>query len=174
MLLATVEEGGPEFDEAYAAVIDYMKANCGYAELDVAASEYRFDGLPSNLPAGPTIITLDNIGEEVHEIYIGRVNNDVTLTVEELAELPEDQLHGPMVTPTAFAFSVPGAIGYGAADLTPGRYIAVCFLPEGATPEVLMQLDEAGVDGPEDSLPAGIEVGPAHYTIGMIHEFNVT
>ena len=109
VLLATVEEGGPEFDEAYTAVIDYMKANCGYAELDVVASEYHFDGLPSELPAGPTIITLDNVGEQVHEIYIGRVNDDVTLTVEELAELPEDQLHGPMVTPTAFAFTFPGA-----------------------------------------------------------------
>ena len=174
MLLATVQEGGPEFDEAYTAVIDYMKANCGYAELDVAATEYHFDGLPSELPAGPTIITLDNLGEQVHEIYIGRVNDDVTLTVEELAELPEDQLHGPMVTPTAFAFTFPGATGYSAADLTPGRYIAVCFLPEGATPEVLIQLDQAGVDGPEDSLPVGIEIGPPHYTIGMIHEFNVT
>jgi hypothetical protein len=78
-----------------------------------------------------------------------------------------------MVTPTAFAFTFPGATSYGAADLTPGRYIAVCFLPDGATPEVLMQLDEAGVDGPEDSLPAGVEVGPPHYTIGMTHEFNV-
>ena len=173
VLLATVEEGGPEFDEAYTDVIGYMKANCGYAELDVVASEYHFDGLPSELPAGPTIITLDNVGEQVHEIYIGRVNDDVTLTVEELAELPEDQLHGPMVTPTAFASTFPGATSYGAADLTSGRYIAMCFLPEGATPEVLIELEQGGVDGPEDSLPAGIEVGPPHYTIGMIHEFNV-
>ena len=153
LLLATVEEGGPDFDEAYAAVIGYMKANCGYAELDVDASEYRFDGLPSELPAGPTIITLDNVGEEVHEIYIGRVKDDVTLTVEALAELPEDQLHGPMVTPTAFAFTVPGGTGDGAADLTPGRYIAACFLPEGATPDVLMQLEAAGVTDPRTRSP---------------------
>ena len=117
-----------------------MKANCGYAELDVVASEYHFEGLPSELPAGPTIITLDNVGEQVHEIYIGRINDDVTLTVEELAELPEDQLHGPMVTPTAFASTFPEATSYGAADLTSGRYIAMCFLPEGATLEVLIEL----------------------------------
>ena len=43
VLLATVQAGGPEFDEAYTDVIGYMKANCGYAELDVVASEYHFD-----------------------------------------------------------------------------------------------------------------------------------
>ena len=172
VLLATVEEGGPEFDEAYAAVIGYMKANCGYAELNVVASEYHFDGLPSELPAGPTIITLDNVGEQVHEIWVGRINDHVTLVAEELAELPEDELHA-MVTFAGTAFTFPGAIGHGAADLTPGRYVAMCFLPEGATPDVLIELDQAGVDGADDSLPAGIEVGPPHYTIGMIHEFNV-
>jgi hypothetical protein len=52
VMLATVKEGGPEFDEAYTAVIDYIKANCGYAELNVTASQYHFYGLPSELSAG--------------------------------------------------------------------------------------------------------------------------
>ena len=57
----------------------------------------------------------------------------------------------------------------------PGRYVVLCFLPEGATPEVLMQLEELGVDGPEDTTPAdaGIELGPPHYALGMVHEFTV-
>jgi hypothetical protein len=173
-VLATLESGGPEFDEAYATLIDYMKANCGFAELDVAASEYQFAGLPSALPAGPTIITLDNVGEELHEIWIARINADVTLSAEDLAELPEDELHA-MVTPVAIAFTFPGATGYGTVDLTPGRYVAMCFLPEGATPETMIQLEEAGVDGPEGTLPEGIEVelGPPHSILGMIHEFTV-
>lgn len=80
-----------------------------------------------------------------------------------------------MVTPTAFAFAFPGNVSYSTADLTPGRYFALCFLPDGATPEVLMQLEEAGVDGPEDTIPADFEVelGPPHFTKGMIHEFTV-
>lgn len=175
-LLAAAEEGpgGPEFEEAYAAIIDYMKANCGYVELNVAASEYQFDGLPSELPAGPVIIGLENVGEQVHEIFIARINDDVTLSVEELLALPEEEAQA-MTTPTAFAFTFPGDTGYGTADLTPGRYVALCFLPEGATPEVLMELEELGVTGPDDTLPEGApEVGPPHFTLGMVHEFTVT
>lgn len=75
----------------------------------------------------------------------------------------------------AFAFAFPGTVSYGTADLTPGRYVALCFLPEGATPEVLMQLEEAGVGGPEDTIPEDfpIELGPPHFTKGMAHEFTV-
>ena len=39
-------------------------------------------------------------------------------------------------------------------DLTPGRYVAICFFPEGATPEVFEQMmaAEAAAEG---SIPAG-------------------
>ena len=59
-------------------MIDYLRANCGFAELDVSASEYAFGGVPAELPAGPIILSLENIGEEVHEIIFARVNDDVT------------------------------------------------------------------------------------------------
>ena len=38
-----------------------------------------------------------------------------------------------------------------------------------------MQLEEAGVDGPEDTLPEGldVEIGESHYSLGMVHEFTV-
>jgi hypothetical protein len=173
-VLATFEEGGPEFEAAYAEVIDWMKANCGYAEIDVTASEFEFAGVPAEVPAGPAIISLENAGEQVHEFAVLQVNEDVTLSAEEIAALPEEEVMalGPTV---AFAFTFPGSVGYGTADLAPGRYVGVCYLFDGATPDVLMQLEELGVDGPEDTIPAdaGIEIGDSHYTLGMVHEFTV-
>ncbi len=157
----------PEFAEAYGAMLDYMRANCGFAELNLAASEYAFGGFPPELPAGPTIIALENIGEEVHEVVIMRINDDVTLSVDELLALPEEEAM-TMTTEQAFAFAFPGTVGQTVTDFTPGRYVALCFLPQGATPEIISQMG-----GPEDTAPAGAELGPPHFTAGMIHEFTV-
>jgi len=175
-IAATVEDviangqsgpGDPAFDEPYAAMIDYMRANCGYAELNITASEYAFGGLPPDVAAGPTIVSMANIGEELHEIAIFRINDDVTLTAEELMALPEEEAFS-MVTPAGFSFAFPGATGYTVTDFTPGRYVAACFLPEGALPEVMEQME-----GPGSSTPPGVELGPPHFTLGMLHEFTV-
>jgi hypothetical protein len=201
-VVATFEAGGPEFDAAYASLIDYMKANCGFAELNVAASEYAFDGVPAELPAGPTILTLENIGAEFHEILLLRINDDVTMPVEELLALPEEEQMA-MTTFAGAAFAAPGSSSSGVADLTSGRYVAICTLPEGATPEVMEQLEaaegtapegsapvgsepagtepagtapagtEPAGSAPEGSVPGGPEVGPPHFTLGMIQEFTV-
>jgi hypothetical protein len=130
-------------------MIEYMAANCGFAELNVAASEYAFDGIPEEVAAGPAIITLENIGEEVHEILIARINDDVTLTVEELLALPEDESES-MVTFVAHTFSVPGDTGRTVVEFTPGRHVALCFFPQGTTPEVFEQMMAA-----EESVPGG-------------------
>jgi hypothetical protein len=174
-VLAAAQAGdffSPAFTEPYAGIIDYMKANCGYAELDVAASEYEFAGLPAEVPAGPAIISLENVGEQMHETAVMRINDDVTLSVEELLALPEEESEG-MATEAAFAAAAPGTTGHAIADLTPGRYVVLCFFPEGMTPEVFAEVEAAGVDGPEDTLPPGIELGPPHFTLGMVHEFTV-
>ena len=73
-----------------------------------------------------------------------------------------------MATEQAFAFAFPGTVGQTVTDFTPGRYVALCFLPQGATPEIISQMG-----GPEDTAPAGAELGPPHFTAGMIHEFTV-
>jgi hypothetical protein len=159
--------GDPAFDEPYAAMFDYLRGNCGYAEANVAATEYAFGGLPTELPAGPIIIRLENIGEQVHELILMRVNDDVTLTLDELLALPEEESN-TMVTPAGFLFAFPGAAFDTAVDLTPGRYVALCFLPEGATPEIISQMG-----GPEDTAPPGAELGPPHFTLGMVQEITV-
>lgn len=159
--------GDPAFDEPYAQVIEYMRGNCGYAELNLVASDYEFGGLSPEVTAGPTIISMENIGEEVHEIALFRFNDDVTMTAEELLALPEEEAFAN-VTPAGFAFVFPGAVGNTVVDFTAGRYVALCFLPEGALPEVMAQME-----GPESTTPPGVELGPPHFTLGMLHEFQV-
>ena len=154
-LLANAEsQESPEFAEAYDALIEYMKANCGFAELGVAASEYAFGGVPTELPAGPIIVSIENIGQELHVFEVARINDDVTLSTEELLALPEEEAF-TMITMVGGAFAAPGTTGHSVMDLTPGRYIAVCPIPQGLTPEVEAQFAETEGSAPEGSAPAG-------------------
>lgn len=157
--------GSPEFDAPYGEMVEYVKDNCGFNEMSLTASEYAFGGLPSEAPSGPTVITLENIGEEFHEIILMRVNDGVTETAEELLAMPEEEAMSK-ATMAGFALAPTGASGNTVVDLQPGRYIAVCFLPKGATPELMEQME-----GPESSQPEG--AGPPHFTEGMLHEFQV-
>ena len=72
-----------------------------------------------------------------------------TRSFEELFALPEEEA-GDAVTFTAATFSPIGETTYAVADLEPGQYAAVCFIPVG-----------------------GAEDGPPHFTEGMLAEFEV-
>jgi hypothetical protein len=167
----------PEFVAAYDALVANAIESCGWATLDVTLSEYTFGGLPEEVPAGITVVNALNTGEQVHEILVLRVNDDVTLTAEEIAALPEEEA-AQYASFVGIGFAFPGAVGHAFLDLTPGRYIALCYLPVGATPEIIAQLP----DGPPDpatlaSAPpevvAVMEASP-HFMEGMIQEFTVS
>ncbi len=108
---------------------------------------------------------MDNQGEEFHEVLMFRVNDGVTDTPIDILSLPDEELE-TKATFAGVTFGPPGETTSGVANLTPGRYFAVCFLPQGATPEVMAQMD-----GPESSTPPG--AGPPHFMEGMVQEFNV-
>ena len=153
-VLTTAENpDSPEFAEAYSALIDYMKANCGFGELAVAAQDYSFGGVPEEVPAGPTIVTLENIGEEAHEFVVFRVNDDVTMPVEEILDLPEEEAQ-TMLTEVGGTVALPGGTGYTVFELTPGRHVAVCFVPQGTTLEVI-EAEMAAEAAAESSVPEG-------------------
>ncbi len=142
-------------------MIDYIRANCGFGELNVALSDYAFAGIPEDVPAGPTILTAEAIGEEVHEIIFFRINDDVTLTLDEILALPEEEQE-TMATVAGGMFGIfPGTSQSTVLDLAPGRYVAICFFPQGATPEVFEQMmaAEAAAEGtiPDGSAPADSE-----------------
>lgn len=162
---------GPEFDAAYTEMTTWMADNCGFTQLNVALSEYAFGGIPAELPAGGTIVNVLNTGEEVHEIVVMRLNDDVTMSVEELLALPEEEAF-ENVTFVGAGFAVPGETASTILNLTPGRHVAICFLPEGLTAEVFEQA--GGQIGPEVSFPPGASLGAPHFTHGMVQEFVVS
>jgi hypothetical protein len=135
----------------------YDLDNCGWSAVDVTATNYAFDGLPAELPAGVVSIDMTNDGTDVHELVLFRKNDGVTLSAEELLALPQEEAL-QSVTQVGFQDLVsPGDTGYSVVDLEAGDYIAVCFLPMGMTSE----------DGPP---PADT---PPHFTQGMYAEFSV-
>jgi hypothetical protein len=155
----------PEFAAAYSALIDYLTANCGFAELDVQAQEYAFVGIPEEVPAGPTVVTFEDIGEEAHEFALFRINDDVTMTVEELLALPQEEAES-MLTEVGGTFALPGQTGYTVIDLTPGRHVALCFVPQARRMEVIEQMmaAEAAAEG---SAPEGSATIDSAHTDGF-------
>jgi hypothetical protein len=164
-LLTSAEEGGPEFDAAYAEVIDFMKDRCGFNELEVTGGDYEFEGLPPTVPAGPAIVTFDNVGSELHQLLVLRMDDDATEDAATLASMPEEDVIASGEQMGA-SFAFPGQRGFGTMDLTPGRYVAFCFIPVGTTPEMV---ESGGPGGPPSSGPHP----PSHASAGMVVEFEV-
>lgn len=148
-------EPSEEFFGQYSAMLGWVGENCDVATLDVHAEEYHFVGLPEELEAGYYIVNFVNDGNEAHELGVARVNDDVTMSVDELLELPEEE-SDTMVEFVGGMFAPPGATSVGSLTLTdPGRFAAVCFVPVGSVGET---------EG----------TGAPHFTQGMVHEFTVT
>jgi hypothetical protein len=141
----------PEFAAADDALDEYMLAECGFEQIEAVGVDFEYEGIPDTVPAGVVAVTFDNQGEELHEIAMVRINDDVDLSIEELAALPEEEAMS-MVTFTGVAFAAPGEADTTFLTLEPGRYGAVCFVPEGTTHEA---------EG----------TGAPHFTLGMLAEF---
>lgn len=162
-LVASVEDYpfSGEFDAAYGQIVEWLQDNCDLASVEVLATDYAFSGLPSELPAGPTMIELANDGAELHELLVMRKNDGVTESFEAIIELPQEEAM-ELVTIVGSVVALPGGAGVMTTDLTSGDYLAICFLPTGLTPEV--------AEIPEGSAPP---LGPPHFVHGMMQELTV-
>jgi hypothetical protein len=141
----------PEYTEANVAIDEYMLAECGYEQIEATGVNYEYEGIPDTVPAGVVAITFSNEGDEMHEIALARINDDVTTPIEELVALPEEQVFS-MLEITGAAFAAPSESDTVFMRLEPGRYGAVCFIPQGTTHDT------------EGS-------GPPHVALGMFAEF---
>lgn len=99
--------------------------------LTVRASDYAFVSVADSVPAGHTLITLDNRGKQRHELPIGRLRPGVDLgTAADVARRGADPAS---VIDTTYGIVV-AAPGSTSADtlkvfLEDGRwYVIVCFL----------------------------------------------
>jgi hypothetical protein len=160
---APEQEGGPPpipteaFFTASSEVGGYLSDNCHFETLDITATNYEFDGIPETVPAGTTVLNFTNEGTEFHEIALAQLPEGEERPLEELLALPEE----PPLTDKAFVLAPPGVDTYVTADLEPGRYVGICFVPVGATPEAL-----------QSGAPLNEEDG--HFMHGMVAEFTVS
>ena len=149
-----------EFVGAKEEVDGFVFDECPFDDaIAVEGRDYSFTGLPESMAAGRVAIMFTNEGTEAHEIALARRNDGVTESFAELLALPEDEAMAK-VTPMGGAFApVNGSSALLVADLEPGDYVALCFVPVGS-----MMTDDGPVEGD----------GPPHLAHGMQQEFTVT
>ena len=144
-----------EFGQQYEAVTKVAADECADDNIAVLASEYKFDGIPSEVDAGVVAATFENKGAEMHEIIVLRKKDGVEESFDDI--LAKDQEEAEKFVDISFgAFGPPGATSTALFDMRKGgEYVAVCFIPVGSTPDN------------EDA------EGPPHFTQGMKTEFTV-
>ena len=137
--------------ETYFGLLAEVIDDCVDEVVDVSGVDYAFEGVPETFPAGKSGIRFSNDTEndEQHEFIIFKKADGETRTAEEILNDPAAQEQGPGEFSGA-VFATPGVTSGAFLDLTPGDYIAVCFIPVG-----------------------GGEEGPPHFTQGMVAEFGV-
>lgn len=128
----------------------------GATAISVTARDYEFEGAEALDAGGTFAIELTNEGTELHEMAIVRLAEGEERPLDELLASEEE----PETTDIAFGFACPGTSTTFNAEITePGRYVALCFIPVGTTPE---------------TDPASFEQGgPPHAANGMVHEFTI-
>lgn len=163
---ASADEDGPPplpGDDFYPASVEvggFLTGECDLPALDIEATDYAFGGIPETVPAGTTVLNFANDGAEFHEAVVMKIADGEERPVEELLTLPDEEAMA-LVTEKAFVLAPPDAATYVTADLEPGRYVALCFVPVGTTPEAM-----AGGAPSEEADP--------HFAHGMVAEFTVT
>ena len=117
--------------------------------LEVVSGEYAFELSATTVAPGRLPVRLRNDGVEPHQLMVARLHDGVTLE-EYLAAFEDDSetAAAALVDEAGGVNAVdPGATRTGYADLEPGSYVVLCFLP---TPD-----------------------GPSHLHAGMVAELTV-
>ena len=113
--------------------------------VDVTAADYSFD--PSTTPTADTKeVTLENVGEEQHELIFARINEGFTLqdAIEAEGRKGTAELIGRIVAPPGGASKQPIEVK---KPLEPGNYAFVCTFRT--------------------------EEGEPHYSLGQQEEFEI-
>ena len=140
------------------------------ADGTVRMFDFNFE-VPDPVAPGRQVWEITNTGEQPHELLLARSPEPVT--AEQMMELMagESEEATPMGGGPSFAdleqagglgWLSPGATAWTEVDLTPGTYVALCFVPDPETmmPHVAMGMiavftvGEAGTGTPESATPA--------------------
>jgi uncharacterized cupredoxin-like copper-binding protein len=149
----------------------------GEAEtIEVTLTDYAFEGIPDEVPAGTTFTVVNESEIELHELVAIKLPDDEERSVEELLQLPEEEQMELMGggEPATVLLAMPNssdqipAVGDGTLT-EPGRYLIACFIPTGADPGEYMQAAAESEGGPPQ-----VAGGPPHFMQGMYQELRVT
>lgn len=163
---------------ALTSVLGLLLVACssgGPQEVTVGLEDYAFVGLPDELVAGSTL-SIDNRSEdELHELVAVLLPDDEERAVEELVQLPPEELAAFFPGVQTVLLQPPGSdetiVAEGDGTLTePGRYFVLCAIPTGADPQEYLAAAAEAEGGP----PQGVEGGPPHFVNGMWAEVTVT
>ena len=99
--------------------------------LDITALDYAFTVNTQNVATGNVEIQLTNKGTEAHQVHIARAPGG--MTVDDFVHAYHEQGERSAFDAVTWVGGVsgvePGATGRATANLTPGDYFLVCFLP---------------------------------------------
>jgi hypothetical protein len=145
----------PDLATADRNIDTYLLRQCGHPEVQVAATDTGYQGLPASIEAGTVAITLTNAGQEAHQVVLSRITEGFMQPFSEILNAPPGQ-RSQMATPLQSTDADPGQATTVWVPLTPGRYGVADYYPQGTT--------SAATPG----------TGPAHHTLGLVGEFTVT
>jgi hypothetical protein len=114
------------------------------SDLNVDLTEFAL-GLSGSIAAGPHVIRFNNLGRQVHEAYLVKLNDGVT--AEQYLNTPPTEAP-PALSLGGITGIAPGARQYINVTLEPGHYALFCFFPD-----------------PNSHAP--------HFVLGMAQEFTV-
>lgn len=149
-----------------------VTASSDAGPVRIAASDYAFGGVPETIGAG-TEIGLTNVSDvEVHELVAIRLPDDEERPVDELVQLPAEELATFFPFVEAVIIAPPGQEGFpveGDGTLNePGRYALICVIPTGADPDEYLAAAAEAEGGPPQ-----VDGGPPHIVEGMFAELTV-
>jgi plastocyanin len=143
--------------------------------IEVTGQDFSFSGVPEVVASGAELTFTNASDVEVHEIVVVKIADDETRSIEELAELPEEETES-ILEFQGVLVALPGEDGVDpeappGASITvteAGRYGIVCFIPQGADPAVVADAMGGASEGPPD-----MGDGTPHAFLGMTAEFEV-
>jgi hypothetical protein len=142
--------------------------------IAVTGQDYSFSGVPEVVASGAEFTFTNSSSAEVHEMIVIKVIEGETRTIEEILELPESEseslveFQGVLVALPGDAGANPEGPGSSVPVTDPGRYVLVCFIPQGADPAVVEEAMQSGEEGPPE-----MGDGIPHALLGMWAEFQV-
>ena len=141
--------------------------------VEVTATDFAYVGLPTEVAAGTAFTLRNDSAVELHELVAFRIPDDDTRTVDELVQLPPEELGAFFANVATVIIAPPNEAGFpveGTGTLTePGRYGIICAIPTGADPAEYLEAAAASEGGPPD-----VAGGPPHFVNGMFAELTVT